>query len=613
MKRFHITTFTAIVVLLCHCSLQPLLARVLEVGSGKSYARLQSACAVATAGDTIAISAGVYSGGDVAQNLKGTASNWIVIRGVGEVIFRGSAQAFQISDAEYLRIEHLIFEQQTSNGVNLDDAGSFDTPAHHIVIEDCEWRGMAATGNNDELKLSGIDDFVVRRCRFLHGAAGGSMVDMVGCHRGVFEDNLFQDGGSNCLQAKGASQHILVQRCSFIEGGDRAINIGGSTGAAFFRPLGATFEVADMTVRSCLFSGSQAPIAFVGAVRCSTYHCTIIAPERWAVRILQENTSAGMLACANNVFVNNIVEFISAQPAFNIGPNTDAGSFVVGHNLWYHRTNAQWTGPNSPSPEQGSVLRQSPRFADTLFHLSDESPALHKGTIVDSTLVDLYGNHFALPPSMGAVERAETSFPYCDSIIIDSIAYVHEFKHFAVRAHNISLKTWAYPQMRMTWDDTTTYASAEEVSVASLLDSKTGALKGQQEFIIRCRKAPSTLTGATFNFSISMMFTDDGVHFDTCRYKTFFKMTASSVPDGYDAESVTRSVRYLNLGLTPVLRLPLDADADGNVTIRDLCGRICLSRERCQSVDCSALNAGLYHLSVESQGQEQRILLLLSR
>lgn len=383
-------------------------ARTLEVGAGRQFARLQAAAAVAAPGDTILIRGGIYGGGDFIANLQGTPAAWITIRAATgeEAVFRGGAQAFHLTDPRYLRIEGLKFEQHTGNGINLDDGGTFDSPAHHIVIERCEWRGMSAiaTGNHDELKMSGIDSFTVRNCRFMNGSAGGSLIDMVGCHEGVFTENTFENGGSNCIQAKGGTSGILIERNRFINGGERAINIGGSTGLEFFRPPGARYEASGILVFSNIFVGSSAPVAFVGAVNCEVRNNTIYRPVRWAVRILQETVGNGFLPCGNNDFSNNIVVFASAQPAFNIGGNTAPETFTAAANLWFNPANASWQ-PNTPVAEPGRITGRNPLFADTTdFRLMPSSPAVGAGANVSRPERDFFGTPFGKPRSIGAAE-----------------------------------------------------------------------------------------------------------------------------------------------------------------------------------------------------------------
>lgn len=384
------------------------IARTLEVGTGKQYARLQNAAAAAQPGDTILLNGEVFSGGDYASNLKGRADAWITItsRPIEFAVFRGGSQAFHLSNVAYLRIQGLIFMEQTANGVNIDDGGSLVSPSHHIIIEDCEWRNISATGNSDELKISGVDDFVVQNCRFENGAAGGSLVDMVGCHRGVFQGNVFRNGGSNCIQAKGGTSEIRIEGNRFIDGGQRAINIGGSTGLEFFRPQNANYEAKNIEVHSNIFTGSMAPIAFVGAVECKVINNTIIRPTRWAIRILQETTASTFLPCGNNEFRNNIIVYgNTGTVAINVGANTAPETFTFSHNLWFNPDNATWSGPNTPVTETGRILNRNPLFIDTLdYKVTAASPAAGAGYATAQPQRDFFGNPFAQPRSIGAAE-----------------------------------------------------------------------------------------------------------------------------------------------------------------------------------------------------------------
>ena len=90
------------------------------------------------------------------------------------------------------------------------------------------------------------------------------------------------------MQAKGGSADILVRACRFEHAGQRAVNLGGSTGLPFFRPEPQGFEARDITVEDCSFVGSLAPVAFVGVDGAVVRHNTIYRPRRWAFRILQE-------------------------------------------------------------------------------------------------------------------------------------------------------------------------------------------------------------------------------------------------------------------------------------------------------------------------------------
>lgn len=387
-------------------------ARTLDVRPGGVYTNLEAAAAATLPGDTIMFHAGTYPGGQAVTGLQGRADAPIVIIVAPgeEVILRGGTNAWQLSDPAYLIISGFVLEGQTGNGLNIDDAGTFDTPAHHIVIERCEWRGIDATGNNDLLKLSGIDSFQVRDCFFHDGAAGGSMVDMVGCHYGTFLRNRFERAGSNCIQAKGGTRYIRIERNTFIDGGARALNIGGSTGLQFFRPQDADYESADIAVYSNVFVGSDAPLAFVGTVHSAVINNTIFLPKRWAIRILQETTAPEFLQCGDNVVLNNIIVVgsVAANPTINIGPNTRPETFVFAYNLWYNVDNPNWSGPNLPSTETNGMIGRDPMLAAPPDDLSirSGSPAIGGGAPTTDPAYDYLGRPFGAQRSIGAYEGA---------------------------------------------------------------------------------------------------------------------------------------------------------------------------------------------------------------
>lgn len=412
MKLGHIILLLALVTTVAE-------ARTLVVAAGGAYSSLGGAAAVAQPGDTILFRPGIYQGGELISNLAGRANAWITVMAdpTDSVLLRGGGNAWQFSDASYLRIEGFVFAGQTGNGLNLDDGGTFDTPSHHIVIERCTFRELGASGNNDQLKMSGIDSFAVSNCVFNDGSPNGSMIDMVGCHAGVFADNLFERGGSNCIQAKGGTSFIRIERNRFLEGGARALNIGGSTGLQYFRPQGAKYEASNIAVYSNIFTGSDAPIAFVGAVNSEVVNNTIWLPRRWTIRILQETVVSGFLACGNNAFRNNIVVLENPPdiPVLNIGSYTAPETFAFSNNLWYHISNSRWSGPNLPVAETDGIIGRDAMLASPPSDMTPRpgSPAIGAGGSVLVPATDFFGRPFASPRSIGAIEaQSATSAPF---------------------------------------------------------------------------------------------------------------------------------------------------------------------------------------------------------
>lgn len=389
-------------------------AETLIVGPNAAYQRVQDASQDAQPGDTILVLEGEYQQREGISNLNGTAYNWIVIAAerIGAAHFSGTSEAFHLSNCSFVKIIGFDFYGLSANGVNIDDGGTFDTPTHHIKIEHCTFRDMNASGNNDLLKLSGLDDFFIYDCIFRNGANGGSGVDMVGCHNGIIRGNRFENLGSSGIQAKGGTQFITIEQNQFVDAGLRALNLGGSTGLAFFRPQDAPFEAADLQVKSNTFIGAHAPIAYVGCTRVDVENNTIYLPDNWVIRILQETVDPSrFVSCGDNAFRNNIVVIDNGlSREVNIGPNTRPETFLFENNLWFNRDVRSWPGPNLPTPEMNGVIQEEPVFVDAAnedFALMSFSPAIGEGKELNDVTFDFNGKRFDGPPSIGALEGGE--------------------------------------------------------------------------------------------------------------------------------------------------------------------------------------------------------------
>lgn len=397
----------------------PTTAQPITVGPSGAFPTLSAAANAnaINAGDTVIVLDGIYSNGtQFLENLHGTAQNPIIIKSetLHGAVFQGGTEAIHLIDCSHLALDGFLIRGQTGNGINIDDGGDYDSPAHHITVRNCRFEDIDASGNNDFLKLSGLDSFLIQNCSFANGAAG-SGVDMVGCHWGTIEDCYFEDAGSSGIQAKGGSQYVLIRRNVFRDIDQRAINIGGSTGLEFFRPplpnpIVGAFEAADIDVFSNVFIGSWAPIAYVGCVRARVRHNTFFKPENWVLRILQETTVSGFLPCSDNEFSNNLVYLSGDLTEVNIGPNTDPQSFTFSHNGWFNETGGAWS-PALPVADLAQLIAD-PLFVNAAqedFHLLPESPFIGAGQSFPAPATDFDNQLFLNPPSIGAFEGGEPS------------------------------------------------------------------------------------------------------------------------------------------------------------------------------------------------------------
>lgn len=395
--------------------------RDLHVGAGRDYATLGEAARAATPGDRIVVHAGRY-GATYLERLQGTeAAPIAIVAAAGEAppVFGDAGEALHLVDPAWVVLDGLVVENCTDNGINIDDGGDYATPAGPLVARNLEIRDIGPSGNRDALKLSGLDRFVIHRCRFLRWGDAGSGIDMVGCHEGLIAGNVFEhtpgNVEANAVQAKGGSRDVEVRGNLIRHAGGRGVNLGGSTGDAYFRPPAVGYEASDIRVVANVFVGSQAPVAFVGCENaCLVAHNTIVRPERWVLRILNERPDLVPLA-RDGRFLFNIVVVDSALRTFaNIGPDTDPASFAFAGNLWFHADDAGFTMtgvPNdagAPLAQSDALVQQDPRFRDAGagdFHLQADSPAVGRaGPLVERT-VDFDERCYGNPASLGAFER----------------------------------------------------------------------------------------------------------------------------------------------------------------------------------------------------------------
>jgi len=389
--------------------------------AAKPYATIGRGAKQAKPGSAVRVHAGTYAGGAYIEGLAGTAAAPIWIGGApGEArpTIQGGGEAMHLSRVRYVVIHDLEVSGTTQNGVNCDDGGDTANPeaSRFVVFRKLYIHNVGQGGNEDCLKLSGLNDYVVVDCQF--AACGGNMsgsgVDHVGCHHGVIARNEFKSMSGNAVQCKGGSEDIEVRWNVMTDAGERAVNMGGSTGFTFFRPPLSTttpnVEARDIRVIANVIKGGTAALAFVGCVGCLAANNTIIDPKKWSLRILQETTTGGgytFTECSGNTVVNNIFTFSRAVVStdVNIGPSTKPDTFTFSNNLWFAHDNPGQSKPTLPVAETAPVVGQDPAFTNATSDISATSPAAGKGKAMPAVKGDIDGVCYGTPPSIGAHEK----------------------------------------------------------------------------------------------------------------------------------------------------------------------------------------------------------------
>lgn len=342
----------------------------------RDAAELRAAVAAAVPGTRVLLAGGNYGAGFHFRNLRGEPGRPIVLAAADPArppVFQGGNTGLHLSAPAHVELDGLVFTGHAANGVNIDDTGG---DAAHLVLRGLRVADIGGDGNNDGIKLSGVSDFLISGCTIERwGTRGGSAIDLVGCRRGLIAGNTIRHNvpaPGNCtgVQAKGGSEEITIRRNRFESAGGRAVNIGGSTGRPYFRPPlgpgGGHAEARAIRVEGNTFVGGVAALAFVGVDGAVVRFNTILRPERWVFRILQETRSPDFVPCRGGEFADNVIVFASAQgpaAAANVGPGTAPETFTLARNWWFVPEAPERSAPVLPVPERDGVVGRDPAAA----------------------------------------------------------------------------------------------------------------------------------------------------------------------------------------------------------------------------------------------------------
>jgi len=361
-------------------------------------------------------------------------------------------------DLAYIKLLNLVFRNGHTMGLNIDDGGTWsrENPAHHITIEGCEFYDCDPTHTQGSgLKLAGVDTFVVRNCTFKR--CGHNGIDMVGCHEGlvtqcVFMDNLAVDGDDGLgVQCKGGSRNVVIERNIFKDLYMYGVSLGQASGLAFFRPppgeLDGDGQIIDYEAKNCnayrnIFINVGYPVVFSRSRNCKAYQNTIYIPISNADRargvggtafvvFFRHDPWPDMIGTVpvthvrsadvkNNIFYfgtpygNRPVTFATASPAWTDEPET----IVMSNNLWYCHDNVseslpdwdfmennQWGAPVHSGNIVGDpyFINANPAW-NTDFELSEGTPAMWMGLILEEISKDYFDRDYNVPPTIGALE-----------------------------------------------------------------------------------------------------------------------------------------------------------------------------------------------------------------
>lgn len=112
-----------------------------------------------------------------------------------------------------------------------------------------------------------------------------------------------------------------------------------------------------------MIEGSPCAAAFVGVNGAEFSGNTILFPEKWIFRILQETTAPGFVSSRNVLVKDNRIVFrhSQVQVELNIGGGTEPESLRFEGNHWFAADRPDASQPRLPVKEIGGVYGFDPR------------------------------------------------------------------------------------------------------------------------------------------------------------------------------------------------------------------------------------------------------------
>jgi hypothetical protein len=328
----------------------------------------------AAEGDEIVLEPGTYAGQLYRENLRK-----VTIRSADRdnpAVIEGGDYGLHLADPVEVTLSDLVFEKQLDNGINIDDAGSYETPARQIRLIRVTVKDMVNRGNHDAIKMAGVEDFLIDGARIENWGDDGSAIDFVGCRNGLVQNSLLihsalKAGGSG-IRPKGGSKDIVIRanRLELPVATGRAIQAGGSTDAEFFRFAEGDrdYEANRITIEGNVVVGGGAAFSWVNIDGGVVHRNLVQGPAPWVMRILNENPGTSIVGTKNGEFHDNEIAFETGgdfNTAVNIGDDTEPETFRFARNRWLNIADPTPEGsrPKLPAKETGGVYGEELRNA----------------------------------------------------------------------------------------------------------------------------------------------------------------------------------------------------------------------------------------------------------
>jgi hypothetical protein len=332
----------------------------------------QAALNTAAPGDQILLAPGIYPGDFIATGLTGVTIRSVDANNPAVIDASATGEGLKLSSVQHVTVSDLIVENFANEGINIDDGGHI-APSEDVNLSGLLLRNGGAAAS-EAIKVVGTIGFHLDRVQIVGYGASGTGIYIVGSQNGLVERSYVESttpGSGDGILAKGGSANVIIRANRLVNANERAIELGGDTANATFRPqppgnVEASGIIAEgnVIVNSGNVGAIQSGMSFVNVADGTFRNNVVYRPSLYAIRILKENTNPGFVNTQNGIVSDNIFEWNQGdlQQTINAGPNTLPATFHFDGNQWFNATQPSNSFPSLPSPEVNGIYGVDPHL-----------------------------------------------------------------------------------------------------------------------------------------------------------------------------------------------------------------------------------------------------------